>query len=57
MHYRRDALPTDMDIVQSGEWFGSGANAFREIFVSSRVVRLILDHQLRGAELRPMVLC
>lgn len=57
MHYRRDALPTDMDIVQSGEWFGSGANAFREIFVSRKVSALILDHTLRGAELRPVALC
>lgn len=56
MPYRRDALPAGVDIIQSCEWFGSGANAFREIFVSNKVATLILDHKLRGADLLPLVL-
>ena len=54
MPYRRDALPADVDVIQSYEWFGSGAAAFREIFVSNKVATLILDQKLRGADLLPM---
>ena len=54
MPYRREALPTDVDMVQSYEWFGSGHEAFREIFVSNKVAKLILDHQLKGVALKPI---
>jgi hypothetical protein len=44
------------DIVKSHEWFGSGGSASREILVSQKVCRLIIDHKLRGLSFVPVVL-
>jgi hypothetical protein len=37
-----------LDVVRSAEWFGSGGQAFRQIFVSSRVVELATSRKWRG---------
>jgi len=36
------------DIVRSAEWFGSGGQAFRQIFVSARMVELAKARKWRG---------
>jgi hypothetical protein len=51
---RRLGLRTDVDFQMTNEWFGSGAAARREILVSNRVVRLILENQWKGADLSPV---
>jgi len=51
---RRSALRTDVDFQMTNEWFGSGRAARREILVSNRVVRLILDNGWKGADLSPV---
>lgn len=51
---RRDALNRDVDFQLTNEWFGSGRNARREILVSSRVVRLVLEKKWRGVSLVPI---
>lgn len=56
MKYRRDALK-DVDIQETYEWFGSGgATAYREVLVSNRLTRLIIEQGWRGIELRPVEL-
>lgn len=52
MYLKRDALLTDVDIIQSYEWFGSGHAAYREILVSNRIARLVLDRSWRGVALK-----
>jgi hypothetical protein len=44
------------DIVKSHEWFGSGGSASREVLVSQKVSRLIIDNKLRGLSLAPVAL-
>ena len=57
MHLRRDALHTDVDIQLTREWFGSGSHVgFREILISNRLARLILEHDWRGVTLKPVEL-
>lgn len=57
MHLRRDALRTDVDIQLTREWFGSGSHiGFREILISNRLARLILEHGWRGVTLKPVEL-
>jgi hypothetical protein len=56
MHVHREAFPPDTDVVQSYEWFGSGHAAYREIFISKRFARLILDEGWRGLRLKPVEL-
>jgi hypothetical protein len=51
---RKSALRGDVDFQLTREWFGSGRNARREILVSQRVVRLILENRWKGAELVPI---
>lgn len=54
--YRRSALPEGVDFVRSYEWFGSGGFGFQEIFVSSRVARIVVDHGWKGVVLDPLEL-
>jgi hypothetical protein len=56
MHVHREAFPFDTDAIQSHEWFGSGRGAYREIFISRRLARLILDEGWRGVQLKPVEL-
>ena len=52
MHLKRDALIPDADIMRSAEWFGSGHAAYREILVSNKLARLILDNGWKGVALK-----
>jgi hypothetical protein len=51
---RRAALKPNVDFQLTNEWFGNGRTARREILVSQRVVRLILENKWKGAELIPI---
>ena len=44
------------DILQTEEWFGSGAQAFRETLVSSRFADVIRQRRWRGVTCEPVVL-
>ena len=44
------------DIVKSHEWFGSGGSASREVVVSQKICKLIIDHKLRGLSFVPVAL-
>jgi hypothetical protein len=52
MYIKRDALVPEVDIMQTYEWFGSGHSAYREILVSSRFARLVIDHGWKGVTLK-----
>jgi hypothetical protein len=52
MFVRKDALPTNVDFVLSHEWFGHGLLSWREIFVSNRIARLILDKGWQGVRFK-----
>jgi hypothetical protein len=55
MHLKREALETDVDVLQTHEWFGSGGHmGFREILISNRLARLFLDQGWRGIALKPV---
>lgn len=56
MRFARAALLTDVDILSTHEWFGSGRTAFREILLSNRLACLILDHLWQGVSLKPLEL-
>ncbi len=57
MHFKREALQTDLDIVQTYEWFGSGGyGGHREILISHRLAELILREGWRGVHLKPVKL-
>ena len=51
---RKSALKQNVDFQLTNEWFGNGQSARREILVSQRVVRLILENKWKGAELIPI---
>jgi hypothetical protein len=55
MHLERDALHFDTDAQLTYEWFGSGGHTgFREILISNRLARLILEQRWRGVALKPI---
>lgn len=57
MHLKRDSTLGGIDIQSTFEWFGSGGhNAFREILVSRRFAKLILDQGWQGVTLKPIKL-
>ncbi len=57
MRLKRDALRTDVDVQLTQEWFGSGGHSgFREILISNRLARLIVENQWRGVSLKPVEL-
>ena len=52
MYLARTALVSDVDILQTYEWFGSGHSAYREFLVSNRFAKLILEKGWRGIKLK-----
>jgi hypothetical protein len=48
------SLSKETDFILTYEWFGSGLIAYREILVSNRVARLILNKGWKGARLKPV---
>jgi hypothetical protein len=60
-HYTRGALPLrrsglnqDVDFQLTGEWFGNGRTARREILVSRRVVNRAVEEKWEGIEFIPV---
>jgi rubredoxin len=56
MHLMRGALQRDVDVQVTNEWFGSGHSGFREILISNRLARLIVQEKWRGVALKPVIL-
>ncbi len=56
MYVKRDVLVSELDIVQTYEWFGSAHSAYREILVSNRFARLVIDQGWKGVALKPIEL-
>lgn len=55
MHLKREALQPDKDVQLTYEWFGSGGHmGFREILISHRLAKLILEEGWRGVALKPI---
>lgn len=54
MHFGPKLLETNLDFMLSREWFGDGHAAFREILVSNKVARLILENKWQGVKLKPV---
>jgi hypothetical protein len=52
MYLKRDALLPGVDLMQTYEWFGSGHSAYREIIVSNRFARLILEQGWKGVRMK-----
>ena len=52
MYLKREALPRDVELVRSAEWFGDGHAAYREILISHRLAKLILDSGWKGIDLK-----
>ena len=52
MHLKASTLPSNVDLVRTAEWFGSGRNAYREILISNRLATLILDNGWKGVDLK-----
>ncbi|MBK6433175.1 hypothetical protein [Candidatus Amarolinea dominans] len=57
MHIKRAALRSDVDVQLTHEWIGSGGHSgFREILISNRLARLILENNWRGVSIKPVEL-
>jgi hypothetical protein len=52
MYMNGEALQSDTDFMLTHEWFGHGLLAWREILVSNRVARLILDKGWSGVRFK-----
>jgi len=53
MKYRREPRLKEADILYTNEWFGSGGRvAWREILISNKVSRLILEKGWKGISLK-----
>jgi hypothetical protein len=52
MHLKKDVLLSGVDFFRTHEWFGSGLIAYREIIISNRIARLILDKGWQGVRLK-----
>lgn len=56
MQFTAELLVADVDFMLSQEWFGDGHAAYREILVSNKVARLILERKWLGVQLKPIKL-
>jgi hypothetical protein len=54
MPMRREALYQDVDFQLTHEWFGNSRTARREILVSGRLARLIVEQKWKGLDLWPV---
>lgn len=53
MYMRRDAIPDGLDFVRTHEWYGAKSKAaYREILVSNRVARLVLEKGWKGVRFK-----
>ncbi len=52
MQIRRESIVLDTDFMLTYEWFGHGLLAWREILVSNRVAKLILDKGWQGVRFK-----
>jgi hypothetical protein len=52
MFIKKDALLPNTDFMLSNEWFGHGLLSWREIFVSNKVARLVLDKDWQGVRFK-----
>ena len=52
MCLKRESLLSGIDFMMTYEWFGFGILAWREILVSNRVARLIIDNGWKGVRLK-----
>lgn len=52
MYFRGDALPADVDMLQTYEWFGGGTRAYRETLVTNRVARLAIENGWKGVRFK-----
>ena len=52
LKYKKRAIQPDLDFIRTYEWFGSGYVAWREILVSNRIAKLILDNKWEGIRLK-----
>ncbi len=48
MYYMRNALPANVDVIETHEWFGDGHMAFRELLVSHRFAELAIKEGWKG---------
>jgi hypothetical protein len=57
IHMYRESLLNDTDIQMTNEWFGSGTKTgFRQILISNRFAKVILDEKWLGIVLQPIKL-
>lgn len=54
MQFTAELLEANLDFMMSREWFGDGHAAYREILVSNKVTRLILENKWQGVQLKPV---
>jgi hypothetical protein len=54
MRIQKSAIPHQTDFALSNEWFGSGFIAYRELLISNRVGKLILNSKWKGGRLKPV---
>jgi hypothetical protein len=52
MKLKRDAIVPNVDFMLTNEWFGHGYLAWREILVSNRVAKLMLDKGWQGVRFK-----
>jgi hypothetical protein len=56
MYLKKEVVNLNFDIMQTYEWFGDGHAAYREILISNRLAKLILDQNWKGIALKPVEL-
>jgi hypothetical protein len=53
MQYKRNAIDPNLDIVQNYEWFGGGGkSAYREILISNKFAKLIIESGWKGVRMK-----
>jgi hypothetical protein len=52
MYLQRNALVPDVDFMRTYEWFGDGHAAYRQVLVSNRVAKLIINKGWRGVRFK-----
>lgn len=52
MYYKKNSIPTGIDIIRTNEWFGAGHLAFQEILISNKLVKVILENKWQGLTMK-----
>lgn len=53
MQYQRNAIPPNVDMMETAEWFGAGSKkAYKEVIITNRLAKMIINEAWKGVMMK-----